>query len=397
MMDEMQDAERGRWAVAAMFLVNGFIMGAWAAQIPLLMPRHDIREGMVGLIILALGIGAVGAMLLAGRLIARFGSRRMVVVFGMASAVSFPLLILCPSLVVVFPLAAIMGAVTGTMDVSMNANSVAVERRLGRAIMSSSHGFWSLGGFAGGSLGALVIARFGAEVQVLVVGVISALIVGIAGRAMMYDAPHGRDPETGKRQRQTFPKKPILYLIGAMALFTMVPEGAVLDWAAIFLQKDLGTSLAVAGLGYAAFSMMMAGMRFAGDSLRNRFGAVRTLQVSGLAGALGMGLAAAAPTGWVAIVGFAISGIGIANMVPILFSAAGNMPGLSPGAGIATVTMMGYSGILVAPSTIGFVAQHVGFRLTFGVLSVILLVVVALAGKAEAADRIKTAPGMAGA
>ncbi len=389
MMDEMQDAERGRWAVAAMFLVNGFIMGAWAAQIPLLMPRHDIREGMVGLIILALGIGAVGAMLLAGRLIARFGSRRMVVVFGMASAVSFPLLILCPSLAVVFPLAAIMGAVTGTMDVSMNANSVAVERRLGRAIMSSSHGFWSLGGFAGGSLGALVIARFGAEVQVLLVGGLSALIVAVAGSAMMYDAPHGRDPETGKRQRQTFPKKPILYLIGAMALFTMVPEGAVLDWAAIYLQKDLGTSLAVAGLGYAAFSMMMAGMRFAGDSLRNRFGAVRTLQVSGLAGALGMGLAAAAPTGWVAIVGFAISGIGIANMVPILFSAAGNMPGLSPGAGIATVTMMGYSGILVAPSTIGFVAQHVGFRLTFGVLSVILLVVVALAGKAEAADRIK--------
>jgi MFS family permease len=207
----------------------------------------------------------------------------------------------------------------------------------------------------------------------------------------MYDAPHGPDLETGQRQRQTFPRKPVLYLIGAMALFTMVPEGAVLDWAAIFMQKDLGSPLAVAGLGYAAFALTMAGMRFAGDSVRNRFGAVRTLQISGLAGALGMGLAAAAPVGWVAVLGFAISGLGVANMVPILFSAAGNMPGLSPGAGIATVTMMGYSGILVAPSTIGFVAQNAGFRLTFGVLAVILLVVVALAGKAEAADRIKTA------
>ena len=391
MTDDMRAALRGRWAVAAMFLVNGFIMGAWAAQIPMLMPRHDILEGMVGLIILALGIGAVGAMLLAGRLIARFGSRRIAVVFGLASAASFPLLILSPGLGLVFPLAAITGAVTGTMDVAMNANSVAVERRLGRAIMSSSHGFWSLGGFAGGSLGALVIARFGAEVQVLLVAGISALIVAVAGGAMLHDAPHGRDPETGKRQRQTFPRKPVLYLIGAMALFTMVPEGAVLDWAAIYMKKDLGTSLAVAGFGYAAFSMMMAGMRFAGDRVRDRFGAVRTLQISGLFGALGMALAAAAPTGREAILGFAVSGIGVANMVPILFSAAGNMPGLSPGAGIATATMMGYSGILVAPSTIGFVAQHAGFRLTFGVLAVILLVVVALAGKAEAADRIKTA------
>lgn len=385
--DGMQAAERGRWAVAAMFAVNGFIMGAWAAQIPLLMPRHDILEGMVGLIILALGVGAVGAMLLAGRLIARFGSRRMVVVFGLASAVSFPALILSPSLALAFPLAAILGAVTGTMDVSMNANSVAVERRLGRAIMSSSHGFWSLGGFAGGSLGALVIAAFGPEVQVLLVGGISAVVVALAGRAMMYDAPHAPDPVTGKRQ--TFPRKPVLYLVGAMALFTMVPEGAVLDWAAIFIQKDLGASLAMAGLGYAAFSLMMAAMRFAGDRVRDRFGAVRTLQISGLAGAFGMAIAAAAPEGWVAILGFAISGIGIANMVPILFSAAGNMPGLTPGAGIATVTMMGYSGILVAPSTIGFVAQHVGFRLTFGVLAAILLVVVALASKADAADRIK--------
>jgi MFS family permease len=169
----------------------------------------------------------------------------------------------------------------------------------------------------------------------------------------------------------------------------MVPEGAVLDWAGIYLQKDLGTSLQVAGLGYAAFSMTMAGMRFLGDGVRNRFGAVRTLQLSGLAGALGMGMAAAAPTGWMAILGFAISGIGVANMVPILFSAAGNVPGLSPGAGIATVTMMGYSGILVAPSSIGFIGQHAGFRLTYGALAAVLLVVVALAHKASAADNIK--------
>ena len=166
----------------------------------------------------------------------------------------------------------------------------------------------------------------------------------------------------------------------------MIPEGAVLDWAALYLVDELGADTASSGLAFGLFSAAMAIMRFAGDGIRNRFGAVLTLRASALLGAAGMLLAAIAPTDTMALAGFAISGLGVANTVPIMFSAAGNQPGISSGAGIATVTMLGYCGILVAPSSIGFVAEAIGFRITYAALALLLVVVAALAGRAAAAD-----------
>lgn len=383
----MQAAVRGRWAVAAMFFVNGYIMGAWAPQIPLLLPRHQISEGVLGLLILVLGAGAVTAMLFAGRLIAAWGSRRVVLVFGTLACPMLPLVVLAPELWLVAPAMALMGALLGTMDVSMNANAVEVERRLGRAIMSSSHGFWSLGGFAGGAIGGLALAQYGAVAQALGVAVISLMIVQVAARFLISEAPA---PVAARAKTALLPRVPALYIVGIMALFCMVPEGAVLDWAALYVSKELGAGLAVSGLAYALNAGAMAGMRFMGDGLRNRYGAVATLRVSGLVGATGILIAAAAPGPALAIAGFALTGLGVANMVPIMFSAGGNHPGMSTGAGLATVTMIGYCGILIAPSAIGFVAEHAGFRLTYAALALLLLVVAAMAGRAKAADGRET-------
>jgi MFS family permease len=130
----------------------------------------------------------------------------------------------------------------------------------------------------------------------------------------------------------------------------------------------------------------MAIMRFAGDGVRNRFGAVRTLQISGFLGAAGLMGGAIAPYDWVAIASFAIAGLGVANMVPILFSAAGNHPTLPSATAISIVTMVGYCGILVAPSTIGFLAEHMGFRPTYAALSLLLVGVALLAARAADAD-----------
>jgi len=158
----MTDAQQGRWAVAAMFLANGFIMGAWAPQIPLLLPRHGIGEAMLGLLILVLGLGAVAAMLFAGRLIQRHGARRVLCGFAFAVIPVLPLVVIAPNLPLLALAMALFGALIGCMDVAMNANAVEVERGMRRAIMSSSHGFWSLGGFLGGSLGGLALAQWGA-------------------------------------------------------------------------------------------------------------------------------------------------------------------------------------------------------------------------------------------
>lgn len=381
----LSEATRGRWAVAAMFLANGFVMGAWAPQIPLLLPRHGIGEAVLGLLILGLGLGAVGAMLFAGRLIAAYGSRTVLRVFALSIAPVLPVVVYAPNLPLLALAMAALGALIGCMDVAMNANAVEVERRLGRAIMSASHGFWSLGGFIGGAAGGVLIARAGSEAQALLTAGISAAIVLAAMPFLLTEPPAPRRADAPRTR--LLPRDAGLWLLGGMAMFAMVPEGAVLDWGALYMGQELGADTARSGLAFAFFAGAMAVMRFAGDAVRNRFGAVRTLRMSGLVGATGLLGAALAPTDTLAIAAFALAGLGVANMVPVIFSAAGNHPGMAAGTAMATVTMVGYAGILVAPSSIGVVAEAVGFRATYAALAVLLLVVATLAPRAVAADR----------
>lgn len=382
----VENAAMGRWAVAALFLINGFNMGAWATQIPKMMERHQIGESVMGVLIVMVGVGAVSAMIFAGKLIAAHGSRKMVLVFASCFIPMFPLMILAPSPWVAAPFLFLFGAFGGCMDVAMNANAVAVEQKLGRAIMSSSHGFWSLGGFLGGAVGGKAIEVLGHGGQALAVAAICVATLVVMARHIVLDPPH---EGAEKPKARMFPRVPVLYLLGAMALFSMVPEGAVLDWAAVYVRDELAAGLTTAGLAFGLFSGAMALMRFLGDVVRDRFGAVSTLRISGIIGGLGILVGALAPTAEVAIAGFAFAGLGVANMVPIMFSAAGNYPGLPQGSGIATTTMLGYTGYLLAPSLIGFIAEHVGFRYTYAALALLLFFVAALAEKARSADGVK--------
>jgi fucose permease len=218
-------------------------------------------------------------------------------------------------------------------------------------------------------MGRITIQQYGHVTHAAIVTVVTVIIVGAALR---YIVAEDLQP-VAQKERYSMPRNPAVYLTGIIALFSMMPEGAVLDWAALYLQQELGSEIAVAGLAFAAFSAAMAIVRFLGDGVRNRFGAVTTLRGSSLIAATGMLAAGFAPNAWVAIAAFALSGIGIANMVPIAFSAAGNHKGVASGAGLSTVTLMGYSGILVAPSAIGFVGERTGFAPVFVALSLLLV------------------------
>lgn len=276
----------------------------------------------------------------------------------------------------------LFGGLTGAMDVAMNANAVAVERGMRRAIMSSCHAFWSLGGLIGAGLGGLLITKIGIYGHAIALTIIAATLLAIAWPRVMVDRPH---PEE-ERPNGRLPLTPLPWIIGLMALFSMVPEGAVLDWGALYLRNELGASVAVSGFAFAAFSLTMAIMRFAGDLVRERLGAVRTLQVCSAMSIIGLLIAGTAGNAFIAIIGFAIAGIGISNMVPIAFSAAGNMPGLAPGIGLSVVTTMGYSGILVAPSAIGFIAEHTGLATVFLFIPLLHVVVLLLSRLARHAD-----------
>ncbi len=373
---------KARWAVSALFFANGLVVGSWAPKLPAMMARLEIGESVAGLLVLALGLGSICLMPVFGALVARRGSAWAV---KRAAALFTPSLIwisLAPTVWAAAATVLVFGALIGGMDVAMNANAVAVEQARRRAIMSSCHGFWSLGGLAGAGVGGAAIQAMGETGHAVLVTAIVAAILAVAFPRILRDHPGGE----AKSQPLRLPRTPLPYLIGVMALACMIPEGAILDWAAVYLQREMGASLTVAGWGFAACAGTMAVMRFLGDEIRRRFGAVRTLRVSTLIAMAGLGLAGLAGSPPMALAGFALAGIGIANMVPIAFSAAGNVPGLAQGVGLSVVTTMGYSGILLAPGSIGFLAERTSFSVIYIGLSLLLIVPLLLSRLARTAD-----------
>lgn len=373
---------RGRLAISALFFINGFTVGSWAPKIPEFAERLALSESGVGLMILVFGIGSLVMMPAVGALIARHGSSRPLRITAVLGVATLLLLTLAPTVPVAAVTIFLLGGLIGGMDVAMNANAVLVEKRMRRAIMSSCHGFWSLGGLFGAALGGVLIAAVGVMGHVLLVTLFCA--AGVFAVLGMIAEDH--EIHTEEKQPIRLPASPLPYLLGIMALFCMTPEGAVLDWGALYLRQELSASLWQSGLAFGAFSATMAVMRFAGDPIRDRLGAVTTLRICTLFALVGMLIAGMAPNANIAIIGFALSGIGISNMVPIAFSAAGNLPGMAQGIALSVVTFMGYSGILVAPSVIGFIAEQTGFAAIFTALPLLFLVVLALSGLARHAN-----------
>lgn len=362
--------------------MNGLIVGGWAPQVPELAGRHGLSEADMGLVILALGLGSILIMPLSGALIARVGSRPVLRVTCLACSAALLPVVLAPHVVALVVIMFLFGGIIGSMDIAMNANAVVVERRLGRAIMSSCHGFWSLGGLFGASLGGWLIDRFGSFEQATAITIAGFLIALTSIRFIAADLPLASDVKP--RFRLTL--NPLPYVLGLVAMFSMVPEGAILDWGALYLRQDLGADVATSGLAFGAVAATMAIMRFAGDAVRQRFGAVTTVRCSTVMAAAGLIVAAAAQSpGW-AIAGFALSGIGIANLVPVALSAAGNLPGLAPGVGISIATSMAYGGILLGPAVIGFVAEYNSFTIAFYGLSGLFGIVFLLSSLTRHAD-----------
>ncbi|APG86825.1 membrane protein (plasmid) [Sinorhizobium americanum CCGM7] len=371
-----------RLAISLVFLMNGFVTGSWAPRIPELKDRLSLDEGALGLLILGFGLGSLVLMPIAGGLIARLGSARVV----KTTAVLLSPMLLALSLAPNIWSAAIgiffLGGFIGSMDVAMNANVVEVEKSMRRAIISSCHGYWSLGGLIGAGTGGVLMDRVGVLLHAITVTTVCLLILMIAWRLIIADKPQ----PTTAREKLRLPATLLPWLIGVMALFSTIPEGAVLDWAALYLRGELGASIELSGFGFAAFSAAMAMMRFAGDQLRDMFGARNTLCFCCLTAFGGLATAGLAPDAMLAILGFAIAGVGISNMAPIAFSAAGNLPGLRPGIGLAVVTTMGYSGMLVAPALIGFIVEYSGFAVVFTCIPLLFIVVLVLSHNANYAD-----------
>jgi predicted MFS family arabinose efflux permease len=381
-----------RLAVSLMFLANGFVVGSWAPKIPEFAARLQLDESELGLMIMCFGIGSLCAMPAVGAMISREGSRRLMLLVAAATVPCLMLVTLAPSIWTAALALFLMGGMIGGMDVAMNANAVEVEKRQGRAIMSSCHGFWSLGGVAGAALGGVLIELYGVQLHAVIACLLTAAALAIAWPRALADPPH-RGVPGAEGSLATAPRPGLLaagatvWLTGIICLIVMTPEGAILDWGALYLRQELGADPALSGLAFGAFSAAMALMRFLGDLVRDRFGAVRTFRASAVLAMIGLTVAGLAQSPQMAIAGFAIAGLGFANTVPIAFSAAGNLPGLPQGLAISVVTFMGYSGILFAPSVIGFIAEHTGFAAIYLALPVFVIMPLVFSGLMRHADR----------
>jgi MFS family permease len=389
-----------RLAVSVAFLVNGFVLGSWAPQVPVLAARLGYSESALGLLILVFGLGALTAMPLIGVAISKGGSWRPTLLTQLLLAAALPFLAFAPSTAFAVPAAFFFGMTLGGMDVAMNANAISVEKTRARAIMSSCHGFWSLGGFAGAAAGGPLIGALGGEHHALFVGAVTLVLLwpvfrfGLDDRALPLagaaapEAGFAGIVEAARRNRIALLKA---LAIGVFTLFAFFPEGVAIDWSALFLRQDLGVEVAASGFAFAAFSAAMAIFRFIGDALRDRFGSVRTLVVSLFTASSGLCLIALSGDLGLVLAGFAIMGMGLANVVPVAFSAAGSLPGLKPGIGISIATTLGYSGALFAPSAVGLAAERFGFPTVFLTLAALLGVLLLMTPLVRNADRVRPA------
>lgn len=386
--------QQARRAVFTVFFVNGLTISSWLAVIPVIKERLGLSEGVLGLTLLATAVGALLAMQLTGWLLGRYGSRRItqITIIYFVASVFLPLG--APSLFTLVLALALFGAGNGASDVAMNAQGVQVEDRYPKPIMSSFHGAWSLGSLSGAGLAALLL--FIGITGIWHAGVVAALGAGLLVYALprLLEAGDKTPTEADNSPRLRPRKLPrALLILGLLSFLSLVSEGAVADWAAVYLREGLGSSLGLAPLGFAAFSLTMALGRFTGDTVAGRLGAAVTLRLSALLSVLGLGAALLMPTAPLALLGFGLMGLGVANFAPLLFGAGGRVPGVPPGAGIAAVTTAGYTGFLVGPPLIGFTAEALGLRLALFLVVGFLAVIGVFASSAQVTPKATLTDG----
>ena len=350
-------------AARAFFFIGGFGTATWAPLVPLLRERLMVGDDVLGMLLLCIGVGSLLTMPLSGALAMRLGCRRVV----MTAAILFAAILLLVSCVdalsLAVPIVLIFGAVMGCIDVVVNIVAVLVEKGIGRRIMSGMHAFWSLGGFAGAGLYGVWVGLLGLtpfQSTAIAAGLI-LLLTAVYGRHLI---PYGG----GSGALLALPRG-IIVFVGMTAFIAFLSEGAVMDWGGVYLTTVRGMDLALAGTGYSVFSAAMLTMRFLGDRVVQRIGALLVAVGGALLAFGGILLVMFAPVDALLYVGFFAIGIGSANIVPVFFSLMGRQDVMPVSAAVSAVSTMGYLGILAGPAAIGFVSSLTTLQTAFAMLA----------------------------
>jgi hypothetical protein len=370
-----------RAAITAVFFVNGALFASWASRIPALSDRAGASTGSLGLALLAPAVGAVIAMPVVGRLLPGRSSRA----FCRLAMAGLMMALLLPALAHSVPALAasllLVGAANSSLDLTMNAQGMSIERQLKRLILSSLHAAFSFGGFAGAGLGAVAAGLHVAPLPHLAA---AALLFGIPGQiaiGRLLKQDEDADAQAPKMRWNQVPAR--LMLLGVACFFCLMAEGGASDWSAKLVRNELAGTAALGAVAYAVFSITMGAGRLLADRLWVRWGPSGLLRRCGTLAAVGFAVGLLVGTVPSAILGFAALGLGLAGVVPTLFRAGADEPGISTGPALAAVSSLGYLGFLAGPPLIGGVAQLTSLRLACGLLVFAGLLVMLLAPSAE--------------
>ena len=384
-----QGVRAARRATYAMFLADGLGFGMWAGHIPAFKQKFQLSDSSLSIVLLAVAVGAILSMPLAGQVVRRFGSRFCIAVSVASFGLCLVSIALAPSLILFVVAALLFGAAKGGVDVGINAQAVVVEKCYGRPIMSSFQALWSVGGLAGGFLTSAALGLGSMPItNLLGVGSLILLLDLLFYSHLLRDASSRM---SGGWNRFHLPGKSLFY-VALLTFIALFSEGVLQDWAAVYMRQVVAVPIAVAAVGYAGYSTAMASGRFIGDRVVAVLGARFMMRLGGALIAVGLLAALLVPRPISAIAGFVVAGLGISNLVPILFGAAGRDPVLGPGPGIAAVTTIGYFGFLIGPATIGQMSTFFGLPVALSLVAVFGLIIAAsgpAAIESRALSRIK--------
>lgn len=380
-----------RTALCAVFAAHGFIFASWAVRVPAVKEQTGASPAALGLALLGLSAGAVATMAIAGALCRRFGSEPITVISCAVLSATLVLPALARSAATLGLALLAFGAAYGCLNVAMNSVAVDLVAALRRPVMPGFHAAWSFGGLAGAGLGGLLAPHLSPVRHLLIVAVAGLMVSGLAGRVLVTAA---RDLPAGPAQRapaerlgrawdRALRTGRVVGLFGLIALCAAYDEGAIGDWGALHLRQDLGAGPGLAAAGYAAFALAEAIGRLSGTALLERLGRTPVLVLGGLIACAGMLVASLAPDIWLVLAGFAATGFGLANLFPAAIARAGLLAG---SAGVALTSMLGYSGFLLGPPAIGFLAGEFGLRVGLTTLAFLGLAAAAIAWIGDSGD-----------
>jgi MFS family permease len=350
------------------FVVPGYAISAWAPLIPHVQAQIGLNAGQLGMALLALGAGSMTTMPIAGGLVGRFGCRRLFASAGYAVALILPLLALVHSVWLLAAALFALGISLGLLSCARNLHGIHTERTLGRRLMSGFHGFYSLGCiFGAGTMSVLMGSGVAPAIAILLVSL--AILIGVT-----LSTPYITDERNASGPAFARPRG-IVLLIGLLCFVIFMAEGSILDWSALLLSDHFHLDAARAGLGYVAFAITMTAGRLMGDRLVRRLGDRIMLGLGPIVAVLGFWIAIL-PVHWtLAVAGFALVGAGLANIVPLLYSAVGRQTIMPQNLALAAAGSIGFAGVLTGPAAIGFIAQLTSLATAFAILPVLVLLV----------------------